>query len=460
MMKKISFIIILFLLGLSFHLFAATRGIRVIAKTGQSLYLYENYHALVVGVSNYEKWPRLPDAVNDAKEVAFRLKELGFEVKLVLDPTSREMKTVLNEMVYDMGIEENRAIIFYYAGHGETETLADRTKMGYILPRDCPILEKDPKGFANHAISMRDIESASMRIKSKHVLMLFDSCFSGSLFALVRAVPDDITEKSALPVRQYITAGREDEEVPDKSVFKRCFLIGLEGDADLTGDGYVAGSELGMYLSDKVVNYTHRRQHPQYGKINNPELDRGDFIFALKAPSQPSAQISAAPPPSLEAEKQRLAEERERQELERLKIEIERKKLEVERKRLAAEKEKLEMANITKLDWILLRIQAETFSQAIKWDDFGLISSISVYSTRRSSPIGMTFTVNKKQYLRMQKGILSKVFSNVVRGAYEIIKYSLPEINLRTDIYANFVLIGGTGIIAEFQDGKITFLNG
>jgi hypothetical protein len=354
-MKKISLFIVLPLLLTSLinypTLSAPTRGIRVPAKTGESLYLYKDYHALVVGVSDYEKWPRLPNAVNDAKEVAFKLKELGFEVKLVLDPTSREMKTVLNEMVYQMGPEENSALLFYYAGHGETETLADKTKMGYIVPKDCPLLEKDPLGFSTHAMSMRDIESASLRIKSKHVLMLFDSCFSGSLFALVRAVPDDITEKSTLPVRQYITAGREDEQVLDRSMFKRCFLIGLDGDADLTGDGYITGSELGMYLSDKVVNYTHRKQHPQYGKINNPDLDRGDFIFALKAPSPPPTQISAAPSPSYEAEKQRLAEERarleyERQELEKLKMEIEREKLEAERKLLEAEKEKLEMATL------------------------------------------------------------------------------------------------------------------
>ena len=95
---------------------------------------------------------------------------------------------------------------------------------------------------------MKEIESISLRIRAKHVLMLFDSCFSGSLFALVRAVPEDITEKSTLPVRQYITAGREDEQVPDKSMFKRCLLLGLEGDADLTGDGYITGSEMGMYL--------------------------------------------------------------------------------------------------------------------------------------------------------------------------------------------------------------------
>ena len=259
--------------------FPTTRGIKVTDKHGEKLYLYKDYHALIVGISNYERWPKLPNAANDAKEVAKRLNALGFKVKLVLDPTYREMRTVLNEMIYQMGNEKSRALLFYYAGHGETETLADETKMGYIIPKDCPLLEQNPMGFGTHAISMRDIESISLRIKAKHVLMLFDSCFSGSLFALVRAVPAAITEKSALPVRQYITAGREDEQVPDKSLFKRCLLIGLEGDADLTGDGYITGSELGMYLSEKVVNYTHRRQHPQYGKINNPDLDRGDFIF-------------------------------------------------------------------------------------------------------------------------------------------------------------------------------------
>jgi hypothetical protein len=349
-MKKISFLIILPLLGLSLissHLFATTRGIRVTSKEGQSLFLYKDYYALVVGISNYERWPKLPNAVNDATEVAAKLKELGFKVRLSLDPTSREMKTLLNEMVYKMGREENRALLFYYAGHGETEALADKTKMGYIIPRDCPLLEKSPMGFATHAISMRDIESVSMRIRSKHVVMVFDSCFSGSLFALVRAVPHDITEKSTLPVRQYITAGREDEQVPDKSMFKRCFLVGLEGDADLTGDGYITGSELGMYLSDKVVNYTHRRQHPQYGKINNPDLDRGDFIFALETPSKPSSPVSKVLPPSLNAEKKRLAEERaslerERRELEELKtLREEEKKLEDERRHLAAEKKRL-----------------------------------------------------------------------------------------------------------------------
>ena len=299
-MKRTGLFFILILFATFFHLYstpsAATRGISVVSKQGQALKLYDSYNALVVGISDYQQWPDLPYAVNDAKEVAKRLKEMGFHVKLVINPDSHELKTAINEMTYRTGREKNRAVLFYYAGHGETETMADGTKMGYIIPGDCPLLAKNPMGFASRAVSMRDIESASLRMRAKHVLMLFDSCFSGALFALVRAVPSDITEKSTLPVRQYVTAGREDEQVPDKSMFKRCFLIGLKGAADMTGDGYITGSEMGMYLADNVVNYTRRGQHPQYGKINNPDLDQGDFIFVpLKTLAKQQQRNSSHP---------------------------------------------------------------------------------------------------------------------------------------------------------------------
>ena len=324
-----------------------SRGIRIVAKSGESLYLYKDYHALVVGVGDYTQgWPDLPGAIKDAREVASSLKELGFTVKLVLDPTSSQLKSALNNMAFRLGREKNRALLLYYAGHGETLELADGTELGYIIPTDSPLKSRDPMGFNDKAVSMRDIEDLALKAKSKHFLMLFDSCFSGSLFGLVRAAPVDITEKSARPVRQFITAGEAGEQVPDKSVFKIVFLDGIKGEADLNNDGYVTGSELGMHLQDKVVNYTRGGQHPQYGKINNPKLDKGDFVFRLG-----KAQVVSPPSTSsgLEPEKQRLAEEQtrieqERQELEQLKMEIEREKLEAERKRLEAEKEKLAMS--------------------------------------------------------------------------------------------------------------------
>jgi uncharacterized caspase-like protein len=299
MKKLLSFLALSFLILLTLSptsSLTATRGINITSKQGQSLYLYKDYHALVVGITNYERWPDLPNAVKDAKEVETNLKQLGFEVKLVLDPTSREMKSALTEVVYSMGNQKNRALLVYFAGHGETIDLADGTKLGYIIPSDCPLKTEDPMGFDDKAVSMKEMEILALKVKSKHLLMVFDSCFSGSIFNLVRAAPVDISEKSAMPVRQFITAGGAGEQVPDQSVFKVVFLNGIAGDADLNGDGYVTGSELGMHLQEKVVNYSRGGQHPQYGKINNPKLDRGDFIFVpLKGHGKEVAEETASP---------------------------------------------------------------------------------------------------------------------------------------------------------------------
>jgi hypothetical protein len=57
----------------------------------------------VVGISDYEKWPDLPSATKDAKEVASRLKEIGSEVKLTMDPSAKELRKVLSDVVYHAG---------------------------------------------------------------------------------------------------------------------------------------------------------------------------------------------------------------------------------------------------------------------------------------------------------------------------------------------------------------------
>ena len=298
-MKKRNFLLFflfsLLLAAFPLSSFSTTRGISVTAGKAQDLYLYKDYYALVVGISDYQNWPDLPSAGNDAKEVAAKLKAFGFEVQLVLDPSADQLRKALSDVVYEKGGETNRALLFYFAGHGETLELADGTQLGYIVPSDCPLKNIDPMGFDRKAISMKDVEVLALKVKSKHFIMLFDSCFSGSLFNVVRSAPVDISEKSALPVRQFITAGSAGEQVPDQSVFKVVFLRGINGDADLNRDGYVTGSELGMYLQEKVVNYTRGGQHPQYGKINNPKLDQGDFIFVSQEMPEKEVAVQRAP---------------------------------------------------------------------------------------------------------------------------------------------------------------------
>jgi len=121
-----------------------------------------------------------------------------------------------------------------------------------------------------------------MQQRPKHVLFLFDSCFSGSVFKTkdLPKIPAQISRAAALPVRQFITAGSANETVPAQSVFAPVFVDALRyGFADTNKDGYVTGQELGLYMWNKVPQHTE--QTPQYGKIQDYQLSRGDFVFVI-----------------------------------------------------------------------------------------------------------------------------------------------------------------------------------
>jgi hypothetical protein len=273
-------------------------GVKIKAEGGGLIDLYRESYALVVGVSDYTSgWPKLPGVKRDIEEVARALERHGFQVTKVENPDSLQLEKSFKEFIDAHGMGVETRLVFYFAGHGHTVKRSFGDEMGYIVPADAPLPSRDPSGFISKAMDMQQMETYARRIESKHALFLFDSCFSGSIFALARAVPASIGYKTSRPVRQFITSGSADEEVPDKSVFREQFVAALDGEADANRDGYVTGSELGEFLQDRVVNYTKGSQHPQYGKIRNPNLDKGDFVFALPNAPGKAAAASSSPTP-------------------------------------------------------------------------------------------------------------------------------------------------------------------
>ena len=80
-MKKLifltAFLLILFIAAAGQE---QTRGVRITVKTdeGEELPLYQNSYALVIGITDYtEGWPDLPNATQDAIEVAAELEGVG-----------------------------------------------------------------------------------------------------------------------------------------------------------------------------------------------------------------------------------------------------------------------------------------------------------------------------------------------------------------------------------------------
>lgn len=261
-------------------------AVKIKVENGAELDLYDESRALVIGVSAYTAgWRNLPGVTADVEAVSAVLDAQGFGVERLLNPTHAQLDAALRRFISGPGLRERNRLLVYFAGHGYTETLSDGRDLGYVVPADAPLPERNPQLFNERALSMDEMEAFALRIRAKHALFIFDSCFSGSIFEArsdERRTPPEIESKTAGPVRQFITAGTKQQEVPDDSIFRRYFVRAFaQREGDLNGDGFITGEELGMYLAGRVASDSRDTQTPRYGKIRNVRLNLGDFVFAL-----------------------------------------------------------------------------------------------------------------------------------------------------------------------------------
>ena len=327
------------------------RAIRLVSlkmPTGEQVELYKGSYALVIGASEYQDnaWGDLSSVGEDVKAVRQALEGQGFQVQTVMDPTEDDLIDEINDFIDAHGYEQDNRLLFYYAGHGYTQERNGR-KFGYLVPVDAPNPYDNERAFFRKSLKMEQILSWAKQIESKHALFVFDSCFSGSVLqSRAVAVPEDISYSTAKPVRQFLSAGSANQTVPAISVFRPLFIRGIEGKADLDQDGYVTGVELGMFLQKQVPRY-QTGQTPQYGKILDPYLDEGNFVFEVKRqPPKPKRQ--AAPPAVASVELgdlQEQADDAEKARLEQQRLEqarLEEQRLEQARQ----EQQKLEQARL------------------------------------------------------------------------------------------------------------------
>jgi hypothetical protein len=268
---------------------------------GKEVIVYQESHALVIWAGDYKNWGKLNNLQYEAKEVVTALQKQGFQVREIPNPNRTKLSNGIKDFIDDYGYRQNNRLVIFFAGHGYTR---QQTK-GYLVPVDAPDPIVDEQGFLKAALSMEQINSWATQMEAKHVLFVFDSCFSGTIFKQ-RSNGEDagnayIRDVMNKPVRQFLTAGDANEKVPAKSVFTPLFLRALEGEADYTKDGYVTGSELGLYLTQHLPNYTRGNQHPQFGTILDINLNRGDIVFrssiaVASPPPRPSPPVVTPPP--------------------------------------------------------------------------------------------------------------------------------------------------------------------
>ena len=280
------------------------KAVSILDANGTKIDLYEGSYALLVGVGRYTGgWPSLDSVPNEVAEMDRVLIRQGFAVTKVLNPDSATMKKSFEDFIDAYGYNKNNRLLFFFSGHGYTLE-GDK---GYLVPGDAPDPRRDEIFFLRKALGMTQVRSWCQQMRAKHVIFLFDSCFSGTIFKTrdLPEIPPHISALTANPVRQFISAGTAGQSVPAHSVFVPVLVKGLNGAADLDKDNYITGTELGLYLQKEVTDYSVGQdvpQTPQYGKIRDPAFDEGDFVFmspdvAPPVPQPAPAARGVTPPP-------------------------------------------------------------------------------------------------------------------------------------------------------------------
>jgi hypothetical protein len=259
-----------------------------------------NNYAIVIGNDSYQDpaFPDLKSAVSDATAVQQVLKQrYGFQTTLLPNATRLQILTALNTMRETLGPDDN--LLIYYAGHGELQS-----KQGYWIPTDA----RDKT--ATTWISNAQISDILTTLKSRHVLVVADSCYSGTLtrsgvpsFDNGALKPEQwaafVQKMNGGKSRTALTSGGVqpvlDTGTGKHSYFTRAFLNVLQDNNRMLEAQRLyreVSSSLALAAIDSPI-----AQMPGYSPIQFSGHESGDFFFVPKGARTAQAG-SAQPAPS------------------------------------------------------------------------------------------------------------------------------------------------------------------
>jgi len=249
----------------------------------QNTFSRGNYRAVIIGNDQYKDrngvWKNLKTAVKDAEIVASLLQEeYGFNDVTLLRNAGR--KDILGEFKrLSKRVEPHDNVLVYYAGHGH---LDDEERRGYWIPTDGQGLD-DTTFIRNSTI--RD-EINIIAEKTKHTLLLSDSCFSGSLLrggnrgpSKVESAQNYYTKVGNKKSVQVLAAGGK-EFVDDnyRNSGHSPFTYFLINELKNNTQKYISLSELATNIIKAVANNVD--QTPESGVLAGAGDELGEFIFA------------------------------------------------------------------------------------------------------------------------------------------------------------------------------------
>lgn len=246
------------------------------------------YHALILADGRYASLPELASVARDAEALATLLGDgYGFDVRTLTDPSYLETLRALDDL--RRGLGENDDLLIYFAGHGR---LSNDGQRGFWLPADAGADEN-----ANW-IPTDLVADFLSTLGARHVLVVADSCYAGTLTrgSLAATGVETASAGGSARSRTALASGGLqpvlDSGGGGHSIFARAMLTVLTLNRQP-----LSGAELHREVAARVAFLAAGlglEQSPSYAPIRFAGHEAGDFVFLPRARGADAQGAAAA----------------------------------------------------------------------------------------------------------------------------------------------------------------------
>ena len=145
--------------------------------------------ALVIGVGNYKTISPLRNPPRDARAVAAKLRGLGFQTDLVIDPDRAALERAIRD-VGDNG-RAATAVLVYYAGHA-----LETGGQNYLVPASAKISSVRDVPFETVAL---DLIPAQLEGRTRTLMIFLDACRDNPFASRIATGQRGITARGLAP---------------------------------------------------------------------------------------------------------------------------------------------------------------------------------------------------------------------------------------------------------------------
>ena len=249
----------------------------------------------VIGIDKYQNVSSLRCAVRDAKAVRDVLNEryVVHKVRELYDEEATQQAIIDRFKELKRGLGDQDCLIIYHSGHGDFDK---DLNTGYWIPVD------GKPNAPGTWISNDTIRKVLEGISARHVLLISDSCFAGSLYRdkLPTSVLPPITERfyrekwDGQSRKAMVSGGMQpvaDEGLDRHSPFAYYLIRGLKQNTEQ----YLTPRQLFYKYVWAGMQSVREWQEPQYAAVRScGDVPASEFVF-IRRPDQPQPPVVAPP---------------------------------------------------------------------------------------------------------------------------------------------------------------------